>query len=334
MITSISIDCSASASRHELAERPHAATPPLGPTLALCRVTTVHAETLQLHDGAAERPRASLPALRRSLIDAGDALTVGDWVLASATITATPGCTTRIEPTTQIVRRDCVWHAPVAVVSNVDTALLVMGLDDDFNLRRLERYLALVHASRDAGTSSSLTKGDMSIAADARRDAARRRAAPARYRPSSRWMLVAATDSAERGALVPAGCGQTLVVLGSSGAGKSTLTNTLLGAQVQATGGVREHDSRGRHTTTARSLHSAAGPAPASSTRRASGRCARMPMKKIWPRPSRTFKPCRSSAASAIAVIGTSPAAQCAPACTTIGWRTTRRCCARFGATR
>jgi ribosome biogenesis GTPase len=51
------------------------------------------------------------------------------------------------------------------------------------------------------------------------------------------------------------GEGQTLVLLGSSGAGKSTLTNTLLGRNVQDTGAVREHDARGKHTTTARSLH-------------------------------------------------------------------------------
>ncbi len=49
--------------------------------------------------------------------------------------------------------------------------------------------------------------------------------------------------------------GRTLVLLGSSGAGKSTLTNTLLGAPVQDTGAVRAHDSRGMHTTTARTLH-------------------------------------------------------------------------------
>ena len=51
------------------------------------------------------------------------------------------------------------------------------------------------------------------------------------------------------------GRGQTLVLLGSSGAGKSTLTNTLLGAAVQDTGAVRVNDGRGKHTTTARSLH-------------------------------------------------------------------------------
>ena len=45
------------------------------------------------------------------------------------------------------------------------------------------------------------------------------------------------------------------MLLGSSGAGKSTLINTLLGARVQDTGPIREHDGRGRHTTTSRSLH-------------------------------------------------------------------------------
>ena len=61
-------------------------------------------------------------------------------------------------------------------------------------------------------------------------------------------------SSAARFAHVASG-GQTLVLLGSSGAGKSTLTNTLIGRAVQDTGAVREHDSRGMHTTTARSLH-------------------------------------------------------------------------------
>jgi ribosome biogenesis GTPase len=49
--------------------------------------------------------------------------------------------------------------------------------------------------------------------------------------------------------------GRTVALLGSSGAGKSTLTNTLLGRPTQATGAVRADDSRGRHTTTARTLH-------------------------------------------------------------------------------
>ncbi len=48
--------------------------------------------------------------------------------------------------------------------------------------------------------------------------------------------------------------GKTVALLGSSGAGKSTIANALIGENVQETGDVREHDSRGRHTTTSRML--------------------------------------------------------------------------------
>ena len=71
----------------------------------------------------------------------------------------------------------------------------------------------------------------------------------------STLFVVDATDRPARSASRRRGAGQTLVLLGSSGAGKSTLTNTLLGRAVQDTGAVREHDSRGKHTTTSRSLH-------------------------------------------------------------------------------
>ncbi|HEX6363452.1 MAG TPA: ribosome small subunit-dependent GTPase A, partial [Albitalea sp.] len=74
-----------------------------------------------------------------------------------------------------------------------------------------------------------------------------------------RWLDVVpvdGTDLSAAHALAPyLGAGQTLVLLGSSGAGKSTLTNTLAGAAIRDTGGVRAHDGRGKHTTTSRSLH-------------------------------------------------------------------------------
>ena len=69
-------------------------------------------------------------------------------------------------------------------------------------------------------------------------------------------VAVNATDASAREALRHhLARGRTLVLLGSSGAGKSTLINTLLGAPVLDTGPVRPHDSRGKHTTTSRSLH-------------------------------------------------------------------------------
>ena len=221
--------------------------------LELLRVGSVHRETVQLHDGEREHPARQLPRLARQLLEAGTMLAVGDWVLASRDPSGARWVQLRVPPLNHIARRDGDGSRH-AVVSNIDWALLVMGLDDDFNLRRLERYLTLVHASGIAPIVV-LTKADIAAADPALRDE-RLEALGRRISGGVPTVIVDATDpaSAERFAHVASG-GQTLVLLGSSGAGKSTLTNTLIGRAVQDTGAVRVHDSRGMHTTTARSLH-------------------------------------------------------------------------------
>jgi ribosome biogenesis GTPase len=152
-------------------------------------------------------------------------------------------------PISQLARRNSEGHAQ-PLVSNVDTALLVMGLDGDFNLRRLERYLAMVTPA-GLWPVVVLTKADLATDADSRRgEVARRIGAHIDVH------AVNALDPSSAATLAPyLGAGQTLVLLGSSGAGKSTLTNALIGRDVQDTGAVRADDSRGRHTTTTRSLH-------------------------------------------------------------------------------
>ena len=221
--------------------------------LELLRVGSVHRETVQLHDGEREHPARQLPRLARQLLEAGTMLAVGDWVLASRDPSGARWVQLRVPPLNHIARRDGDGSRH-AVVSNIDWALLVMGLDDDFNLRRLERYLTLVHASGIAPIVV-LTKADIAAADPALRDE-RLEALGRRISGGVPTVMVDATDpaSAARFAHVASG-GQTLVLLGSSGAGKSTLTNTLIGRAVQDTGAVRVHDSRGMHTTTARSLH-------------------------------------------------------------------------------
>ena len=160
----------------------------------------------------------------------------------------------RVAPTSHIARRDGDGRRH-AIVSNVDVALLVMGLDDDFNPRRLERFLSLVHHDGIVPVVV-LTKRDVVEAMD--RDRVQRCVDELQQRLRSDVAVhaVDATGASAAEALRDY-CtrGSTLVLLGSSGAGKSTLTNTLLGFHVQDTGAVREHDSRGRHTTTSRSLH-------------------------------------------------------------------------------
>jgi len=218
------------------------------------RVIEVHRETAVLDDGAANLAARLHPRLALDLAGAGDALAVGDWVAFERNGAGDAWIVARAAPLTQIVRRDADGLRHV-IVSNVDVALLVMGLDGDFNRRRIERFLALVQGA-GAGAIAPvvvLTKRDWAgdAIADDEADALR-----ARLGNGVPVCAVNGTDPSAASLLLPwIGRGQTAVLLGSSGAGKSTLTNTLLGHAVQDTGAVRAADSRGKHTTTARSLH-------------------------------------------------------------------------------
>ncbi len=219
----------------------------------LLRVTEVQREGLHLHNGEEELRGRLLPALRNALTEQADAVAVGDWVLAQRNDLGEWWVHSRVPPLNQLARRlhdgrDKV--ARVVIVSNVDTALLVMGLDHDFNLRRLERYVALV---RLAGVCAVVVLTKRDLCGDA---LARQEAVQAMLPADIAAVLVNALSDEPTQRLAPwLQTGQSLVLLGSSGAGKSTLTNALLGAATQDTGANRAGDSRGRHTTTTRSMH-------------------------------------------------------------------------------
>jgi ribosome biogenesis GTPase len=229
-----------------------------GPALSQAlRVTEVQRESLLLHDGEDEHAARMLPALRAGLQHAGVAFAVGDWVLARRNEHGQWWVHTRVSPANQLARRlhdgrDKVTRA--VIVSNVDTALLVMGLDHDYSLRWLERFVALAHMAGVAAVAV-LTKKDLCADADARL-----RQAQAVLPAGTLALAVNALGDEPARALAPwLQPAQTLVLLGSSGAGKSTLTNALCGGVVADTGANRSGDSRGRHTTTARTLHKTPG---------------------------------------------------------------------------
>jgi ribosome biogenesis GTPase len=235
-----------------------ASEPDNGLPLQLMRLTEVHRDTVHVTSGANDASARIWPRLLRELADEDTALAVGDWVLAAPDAHGQTWVRARVPPSTHIGRRDADGRRH-PVVSNVDTALLVMGLDDDFNPRRIERYLALVQASaRDAAGVQPvvvLTKADVAAQVPGR-IGERVVALQGRVPATIDLFIVDGTDPDTALRLAPyLAAGQTLVLLGSSGAGKSTLTNTLLGHAVQDTGAVRGHDSRGKHTTTSRSLH-------------------------------------------------------------------------------
>lgn len=174
---------------------------------------------------------------------------VGDWVLIE---NAHAGRTLvhHVLPRRSVISRKVAGSAveEQVIAANVDTVLIVAALNHEFNLRRLERYVAMVWSS-GAQPVIVLNKADMC-------DAVPSRIAEAEF--SAPGVPVHAI-SAEEGSNFEAlyGClarGKTAALLGSSGVGKSTIINRLLGGAVQSTLPVRAHDDRGRHSTTARQM--------------------------------------------------------------------------------
>ena len=134
------------------------------------------------------------------------------------------------------------------VAANIDTVFLVSGLDHDFNLRRIERYLT---TAWDGGARPVivLNKADLVPDIGAVVHEVETVASGAPIHPTSSKAGIGL--DALHAYLAP---GQTVAFLGSSGVGKSTLINRLRGDDRQRTAEVRASDSRGRHTTTHREL--------------------------------------------------------------------------------
>ncbi len=172
---------------------------------------------------------------------------VGDWV----TLDASGRNIVALLPRRSILKRGAAGehHRQQLIAANVDHVLVVVGLDQDYNPRRIERYLVLIRAS-GASPVLVLTKADECEIVD---DCI---ALLAEVEESGVPIhAVNAKDPASLQVLHPyLAAGKTVVLVGSSGAGKSTLTNTLLGREKMKTNAVRANDSRGRHTTTSRVL--------------------------------------------------------------------------------
>jgi ribosome biogenesis GTPase len=175
---------------------------------------------------------------------------VGDWVLADP---STNMLVNRLNRKTVFQRRPEGGRGRQLVAANIDTLLIVTSCNADFNADRLERYLIMAN---DAGSNAVIVLTKADTADDVGMFQAK---AEALQRDLPVVALNGRSANASSRLSAWCGVGQTIALVGSSGVGKSTLVNTLTGIEPslgQATGAIREHDAQGRHTTTARSLHS------------------------------------------------------------------------------
>ena len=174
---------------------------------------------------------------------------VGDWVALAPRPDEGAGTIQAVLPRRTKISRKTPWLAAKEQVlaANVDTVVLTTSLNDDLNLRRLERYLT---TAWDSGAEPVvvLTKADL----HADPEAARAQVEAIAYGVPVHVVSVVSGEGLDdvTGILRR---GRTMVLLGSSGVGKSTLVNTLAGEELLATNELR-NDGRGRHTTSHRQL--------------------------------------------------------------------------------
>jgi ribosome biogenesis GTPase len=172
--------------------------------------------------------------------------TVGDWLLFDR---ESGRAVQRLERKSLFQRRAPGTDRRVQLIAaNVDTLFVVSSCNQDFNVARIERYLAV---AREAGVMSVivLTKSDLAGDPQSFIHAA------AKLAPDIVVEAVNALNKKDLRCLEAwLDKGQTIALLGSSGVGKSTITNTLLGQDQIETQDIRRDDDKGRHTTTSRSL--------------------------------------------------------------------------------
>lgn len=214
------------------------------------RVALEHKNTYILYTERGELAAEVTGKMRYRASERGDFPAVGDWVVIRIDDSATHATIHGILPRKSKFSRKTIGAKTEEqiVATNIDTIFLMSGLDGDFNLRRIERYLVLVWES-GANPVIILNKADVCEEVEQRRDAVEALAFGVPI-----IVLSALNREGLEGLSSYLAPGQTVALLGSSGVGKSTLVNQLASKTLQAVQAVRHGDDKGRHTTTHREL--------------------------------------------------------------------------------
>lgn len=174
----------------------------------------------------------------------------GDWVVVSMQDTTDPAIIHNVLPRRTWLSRKVAWTRTEEQVlaANIDIAFLVSGMDDEFNIHRIERYLTMCY-NRDLRPVIILNKQDLCKDIENRVHEIESIAFDIPVHPIS-----ALTKNSIEKLRPYLTAGKTVVCLGSSGVGKSTIINRLLGEECLPVGSTSESTGKGKHITVQREL--------------------------------------------------------------------------------
>ena len=218
----------------------------------IARVITVQKNSYRISDGDMEYMAHLSGKFLNEASSTLDFPAVGDWVEVQKLVDEQKAVIKHVLPRkSKFIRQAAGLRTEAQIIAtNIDTVFIVNSLNHDLNARRIERYVLAAYES-GASPVIVLTKKDECSQAEVE-------AAISEVEPVAIGIPIVAVSSVTKDGIeelmeyLPAG--QTIALLGSSGVGKSTLVNTLLEKEVQDTKGIRESDSKGRHTTTHREM--------------------------------------------------------------------------------
>lgn len=188
--------------------------------------------------------------LRHLAKERNDYPAVGDWVVIEPRVSENRASIHAVLPRFSKFSRKVagLTTEEQIIAANINTVFLVNALNNDFNLRRMERYLIMAWES-GANPVIVLSKADLCTDVDDKIDLVTSIAV---------GVPIYVISALNHEGITPLhqylAAGQTVALLGSSGVGKSTLVNAILGEEVMEVSAIREGDDRGRHTTTHREL--------------------------------------------------------------------------------